>query len=61
MKALLIHGVLCCFVIAVFAMFVPTTVHAQIPLAVDPGPRPGPQPPGGAGQALSGLPFDQLT
>jgi CxxC motif-containing protein (DUF1111 family) len=60
MKAPLIHGVLCCFVIAVFAMFVPTTVHAQIPLAVDPGPRPGPQPPGGAGQPISGLPFDQL-
>src|SRR5215472_4408380 len=42
-----------------------TPVRAQnvpnVPSAVDPGPRPGPQPNTGAGHPLPGLPADQVT
>ena len=53
----------CCLVsVAVLLCVNINTVRAQSPLvAVDPGVRPGPQPPNGAGNFIAGLPADQIT
>src|SRR5215467_14665690 len=56
----------CCLVAtALFLSLNNSTVRAQnvvnTPSAVDPGPRPGPQPNTGAGHPIPGLPADQVT
>jgi len=56
----------CCFAASVLFFTVNNgTVRAQnvpnIPAAVDPGPRPGPQPATGAGNPIPGLPANQVT
>ncbi|HYX54086.1 MAG TPA: di-heme oxidoredictase family protein [Candidatus Limnocylindrales bacterium] len=53
-----------CSLVAVSLLLGMSTLpaHAQNnPLAIDPGPRPGPQPPSGAGNPIPGLPPDQVT
>jgi CxxC motif-containing protein (DUF1111 family) len=70
MTAPIIHGVVrnlllrvlscCLFAAAVLLSINTKNVHAQgTPTAVDPGPRPGPQPISGAGNPILGLPPDQ--
>src|SRR5256885_603785 len=54
----------CCLVAAALLLsFDLKTARAQNPLAgvSDPGVRPGPQPPNGAGNFIAGLPPDQIT
>ncbi|MBZ5508737.1 MAG: thiol oxidoreductase [Acidobacteriia bacterium] len=60
----LLQGFLCCLLAtALLFSFSVKTAHAQdVPAAIDPGPRPGPQPSiGGAGHPIPGLPADQVT
>jgi CxxC motif-containing protein (DUF1111 family) len=70
MKVRTIHGAVgnsllrvltCCLAAAALLLsFNLKTAQAQTtPAAVDPGPRPGPQPPTGAGNPIPGLPSDQ--
>lgn len=72
MKVPIMHGVReglrlrmasCCLVAAAVLLCANINiVRAQnTPLAVDPGPRPGPQPTTGAGHPIPGLPADQVT
>src|SRR5262249_6366462 len=60
-RNLFLRSLSCCVVIAALLMAVNTgAVQAQSPPTVaDPGPRPGPQPPTGAGNPIPGLPIDQ--
>jgi CxxC motif-containing protein (DUF1111 family) len=57
----LLRASTCCLVAAALLLsFSLKTAQAQsTPSAVDPGPRPGPQPPTGAGNPIPGLPSDQ--
>src|SRR5215475_6921544 len=61
-RNLFLRTLSCCAVIAALLLaFSPGAVQAQTPLtAVDPGVRPGPQPPDGAGNFIAGLPQDQI-
>jgi CxxC motif-containing protein (DUF1111 family) len=72
MKAPIIHSAksnsllqcfACCLLAtAVLLSFGVKTAQAQaVPAAIDPGPRPGPQPSTGAGHPIPGLPADQVT
>ena len=71
MKVPIIHGAVrnslvraltCCLLAtALLFSFGVKTAQAQVPAVVDPGPRPGPQPPTGAGHPIPGLPADQVT
>src|SRR5262249_48092185 len=61
-RNLFLRTLSCCAVIAAMLLALgPGAVQAQTPLtAVDPGVRPGPQPPNGAGNFIAGLPQDQI-
>ena len=70
MRVPMIHGavgnsllrVFLCFLVAAALLLSvnPKIAHAQsVPAVVDPGVRPGPQPPNGAGHPIAGLPNDQ--
>src|SRR4029077_18535199 len=72
MKVPIIHGAVrnslvraltCCLLATalLFSFGVKTAQAQAVPAAVDPGPRPGPQPPTGAGHPIPGLPADQVT
>jgi CxxC motif-containing protein (DUF1111 family) len=72
MKVPIIHGAVrnslvraftCCLLATalLFSFGVKTAQAQVVPAVVDPGPRPGPQPPTGAGHPIPGLPADQVT
>jgi hypothetical protein len=69
-RNLLLRALSCCLLAAALLLSLNLkTVRAQngcgnngcTPAAVDPGPRPGPQPSTGAGHPIPGLPADQVT
>jgi len=64
-RKLLVRVLACCLVAAALFLSLDKSTRAQdvvnVPSAVDPGPRPGPQPNTGAGHPIPGLPADQVT